>query len=61
MNTQALSAPTGQTAAAAKKPYTTPVLTVFGDVATLTQSATGCNNNDSAGCTVAPGSNMGMA
>lgn len=48
-----------EAAVAAKKPYAAPVLAVFGDVAALTQSQSGCNKSDSAGCTVDAGSNMG--
>lgn len=59
MNTQAVTPPGGESAPATKKPYSAPVLTVFGDVAALTQSATGCNQSDSTGCTVQAGSNMG--
>ena len=43
----------------AKRPYTTPSLLVFGQVASLTRSATGCNQSDNAGCS-APPSNMGQ-
>jgi hypothetical protein len=42
---------------APKRPYATPALTFFGHVAELTQSASGCSNNDSATC--ATGSTMG--
>jgi hypothetical protein len=61
MNTSAVGAQdTGKaTEAAARKPYAAPTLTVFGDVAALTQSATGCNQSDSGGCTVQAGSSMG--
>lgn len=60
MNMSAIGTIPADTAAKAdRKPYTPPALTVFGNVAALTQSATGCASNDSAGCTVTPGSNMG--
>lgn len=42
----------------AKHRYKTPALHVFGKVSTLTQSASGCNNNDSSMCS-APAGNMG--
>jgi len=35
----------------AKAPYRPPTLIFFGQVATLTQSATGCDNNDNNACT----------
>jgi hypothetical protein len=47
------------TQAAAKKPYSCPTLTTFGDVAVLTQSATGCTKGDGAGCVIQPGADMG--
>jgi aerobic-type carbon monoxide dehydrogenase small subunit (CoxS/CutS family) len=61
MNTSAVGAQDAgkATDAAARKPYAAPTLTVFGDVATLTQSGTGCNQGDNGGCTVQPGSTMG--
>ena len=43
----------------AKRPYTTPSLLVFGQVASLTRSATGCNQSDNAVCSVPP-ANMGQ-
>lgn len=48
-----------QRVAARKKPYAAPKLTVFGEVAALTQSATGCSQSDSSGCSALAGSNMG--
>ena len=42
-----------------KLPYSAPALLVFGQVAALTCSGSGCNQSDSAGCTVGTGSNMG--
>jgi hypothetical protein len=41
-----------------KNAYKTPTLVMFGQVAALTQSASACNDNDSAGCSIPP-SNMG--
>ena len=43
-----------------KRSYQTPALLLFGKVSALTQAATGCSNNDSAGCTGSAGSNMGV-
>ena len=40
--------------------YTAPKLTVFGRVAALTRSATGCTDNDSVNCTKSIGGNMGF-
>jgi hypothetical protein len=42
----------------AKRRYQSPALTVFGKVALLTQSASGCNQGDNPACS-APVSNMG--
>ena len=44
----------------AKRPYSAPALLVFGQVTALTRSASGCSMSDSAGCTIAIGSNMGV-
>ena len=45
-----------------KHPYSTPALVVFGNVAALTRSASGCNMGDNAGCTAFTGANdMGEA
>jgi hypothetical protein len=33
-----------------KQPYRSPQLIFFGDVASLTQAETGCDNNDNATC-----------
>ena len=41
-----------------KQPYSTPALVVFGQVAALTRSASGCNQGDNSVCAVPP-SNMG--
>lgn len=41
-----------------RKPYRTPILHVFGRVAALTQSASGCAKSDNPACTPG-GSNMG--
>lgn len=41
-----------------KKAYMPPTLTLFGQVATLTQSGSACGDNDSASCTT-PAGNMG--
>ena len=41
-----------------KRSYSTPALLVFGQVAALTRSASGCNMDDSSGCSNPP-SNMG--
>ena len=43
-----------------KQPYSTPALLIFGQVAALTRSGSGCNQGDNAGCTVGVGSNMGV-
>ena len=44
-----------------KHPYSTPALVVFGNVAALTRSASGCNMGDNAGCTTSVGANdMGV-
>ena len=44
-----------------KQPYNAPALLIFGQVAALTRSGSGCNKSDSASCTVGTGSNMGVA
>ena len=43
----------------AKRPYRTPALLVFGQVAALTRSASGCGNSDSASCALQTAGNMG--
>ena len=42
-----------------KQSYSTPALVVFGQVAALTRSASGCNQGDNSQCTTGVGSNMG--
>jgi hypothetical protein len=47
------------TAAVPKRAYSPPTLVLFGQVATLTQSGSGCNSGDNSSCS--PGvSNMGV-
>jgi hypothetical protein len=47
-----------RSAGAAKRVYQAPRLQVFGRISTLTQSASGCERADNAGCSSPPG-NMG--
>jgi hypothetical protein len=46
-------------AAGSKRPYSVPELKAFGRLAALTQSASGCNMDDSSGCVVGSNNNMG--
>lgn len=41
-----------------KKPYGQPTVVIFGQVAALTQAASGCDQGDNPGCAVVTG-NMG--
>jgi hypothetical protein len=50
----------GMSVPSRRKPYRAPELVVFGHVAALTQSASGCNMSDNSGCTTGVGSNMGV-
>jgi hypothetical protein len=48
-------------ASALKNPYRKPTLVVFGEVAALTQSASGCSMSDSPSCLTDPGAMGPMA
>jgi len=50
----------GGTAQLIRRTYSTPELTRFGKVSQLTQSGSGCNQNDNAECSPPP-SNMGVS
>ena len=43
----------------AKRPYRSPTLLVFGQVASLTRSQSGCDTGDNTACTVFTGGTMG--
>ena len=43
-----------------KQPYSAPALLVFGQVAALTRSASGCFQSDSASCAISTDGGMGV-